>query len=293
VFRLRRDIGRQSVLGLLATDRRGKGYSSTVLGADGQIQFGLADKVKLQFLHSRTVYPEAFAVGQMQPLGTFSGWAMSLAYYHEAKNWNWWAKYEDFGRDFRADVGFVPQVDLRLKEGGVRRIFWGDSKKRYRKWFITLKGSIIHDQSGYLTDQMFEASLDYNGPLQPVLSFGLVSARENWRATPFEQDCLRIESNIRPTGALLFSLAAKVGDAVDYEGSRPASIFLARPGLSWFLGRHLQLGFDHARECLRIEGEPLYRDGPAETAPVRPRGGRRADWSPPVRPPSPTAAAGG
>jgi hypothetical protein len=259
VLRYRRDVSRQSTAGILITDRRGKDYSNSVIGADGHFQLGRADKIKLQFLYSRTSYPDVLAAGLGQPRGFFSDRALSLAYLHEARDWNWWAKYEDLGRDFRADVGFIPRVDLKTKEAGGRRIIWGDSGKWFRKWIFTLKGSVSHDHDGLLTDRMLEATCEYNGPLQSILNLGFLVGREVWAGIPFDQEYVQAESSIRPSGSILITLKGKFGDAVDYAGSRPGKIVQAQPGFSWFAGRHLQISFDHALERLDVAGGRLYR----------------------------------
>jgi hypothetical protein len=261
VFRYRRDVSRRSTVGILVTDRRGKDYANTVIGADGHIQLGSVDKVKLQFLYSRTSYPDALAEDHGQLKGLSSDLGLSLAYFHEARDWNWWAKYEDLGRNFRADVGFIPRVDLKTKEAGGRRIVWGDSGKWFRKWIFTLKGSVSHDQAGNLTDRMLEASGEYNGPLQSTFRLGLVAGKEVWADSPFDQEYLQVESSIRPSGSFLLTLAGKFGDAVDYAGSRPADIFQVQPGISWFLGSHLQISLDHSLERLKVAGNSLYQAG--------------------------------
>jgi len=43
--------------------------------------------------------------------------------------------------------------------------------------------------------------------------------------------------------------------------SRPAKVVQVQPGLSWFLGRHLQVGFDYALERLDVAGGRLYQAG--------------------------------
>jgi hypothetical protein len=201
------------------------------------------------------------AAGLGQPRGFFSDRALSLAYLHEARDWNWWAKYEDLGRNFRADVGFIPRVDLKTKEAGLRRVLWGDSSAWFRKWLFTLKGSVSHDHDGRLTDRMLEASCEYNGPFQSILNLGFVVGREVWAGSPFDQEYLEVESSIRPSGSVLLTLNGKCGDAVDYAGSRPADIVRIQPGFSWFAGRHLQISFDHALEKLDVAGGRLYRAG--------------------------------
>jgi hypothetical protein len=261
VLRYRRDVGRRSTVGILVTDRRGKGYSNSIMGADGHIQFGPVDKVRLQFLYARTGYPENASTDLGQPLGKFSDRALSFEYIHEARDWNWWAKYEDLGRNFRADVGFIPRVNLKTKEAGVRRIVWGDSSTWFRKWMFTLKGSVFHDHNGHLTDRVLEASCEYNGPFQSILNLELVVGREVWTGIPFDQEYLQAESSLRPGGSLLLTLKGKYGDAVDYVSSRPGEIVQVQPGFIWFLGRHLQLGFDHALERLDVAGGRLYQAG--------------------------------
>jgi hypothetical protein len=258
VLRYRQDVGRQSTVGVLVTDRRGKDYSNSIVGADGHIQLSSVDKLKLQFLYSRTSYPEYVVADLGQPKGFFADRALSLAYLHEARDWNCWVKYEDLGRNFRADVGFIPRVDLKTKEAGGRRIIWGDSGKWFRKWIFTLKGSVFHDHSGNMTDRMLLASGEYNGPLQSILNLGLVVGREVWTGIPFDQEYLQLESSIRPSGSLLLTLKGKFGDAVDYVGSRRADVVQVQPGFSWFLGRHLQISFDHALERLDVAGGRLY-----------------------------------
>ncbi|MDH4271523.1 MAG: carbohydrate binding family 9 domain-containing protein, partial [Candidatus Aminicenantes bacterium] len=196
VLRYRRDVGRQSAVGILVTDRRGKAYANNILGADAHLQLGLVDKLRLQVLYARTSYPEMAVADLDQPQGAFSDRALSFAYLHEARDWNWWAKYEDRGRNFRADVGFIPRVDVVTKEAGGRRIVWGESSQWFRKWVFALKGSLSHDQKGALTDRTLEASCEYNGPLQSTFNLGLVAGREVWTGTPFNQEYLRIESTI-------------------------------------------------------------------------------------------------
>ena len=261
VLRYRRDVGRRSTVGILITDRRGKDYSNSLMGADGHIQLSPADKLRLQFLYSRTGYPENVVADLGQPPGRSSDRALSFEYVHEARDWDWWAKYENLGHDFRADVGFIPRVDLKTKEAGLRRILWGDSGTWFRKWMFTLKGAVSHDHGGNLTDRTLEVSFEYNGPYQSICKLVFVTGREVWAGIPFDLEYLQMESSIRPSGSLLLTLKGELGDSVDYVGSRPADTAQLQPGFSWFLGSHLQVSFDHALERLDVAGGRLYQAG--------------------------------
>lgn len=64
--------------------------------------------------------------------------------------------------------------------------------------------------------------------------------------------------NIRPTGDLTLSLGGHLGDAVDYDNSRPATLIRLTPGLTCDFGRHMHLHLDHACEGLDEKGGRLY-----------------------------------
>jgi hypothetical protein len=113
VARYRRDIGSGSNAGVLYTGREGDGYHNHVYGADTFVRLSPSTTLQGQFLRSETLYPDGLAEDFGQTPGNFGGNAVRLNAYHSTNKWSIWANYEDLGKDFRADSGFIPRVDTR------------------------------------------------------------------------------------------------------------------------------------------------------------------------------------
>jgi hypothetical protein len=258
VLRYRRDLGKQSTLGVLMTDRRGNNYYNSVFGFDGNIQLTPADSIGFQLLRSQTSYPETVSEAKKQPKDSFASLAINLSYRHESRNWNWWATYDNLGRDFRADVGFIPRVDTRTTTLGLRRILWGKADSWYRKLLFTIEGYHTDDHAGKLTDRSLAVRGEINGPLQSILQLGFVGSKEFYNGVSYDQEFIEFDSSFRPTGSLALLCAGKFGDAIDYTGSRQADIISISPGIAYFFGQHLQFQLDHSLERLDIDCGHLY-----------------------------------
>jgi hypothetical protein len=261
ILRYRRDIGSRSTIGALVADRRGNDYYNSVFGCEGSLQFTAADSVGFQLLRSHTLYPEVFAIENNQPVGSFGSWALTAAYRHEARNWNWWTIYEDLGQDFRADIGFIPRVDTRAKTLGLRRIVWPKNGSWFSRLSFALEGLHIDDHEGRVTDRYLAISSEINGPLQSTLSAVFMKKDELFVGAMFKQAFADVSFSIQPSGSLSLLLSGKFGDAIDYDGVRPGKIVRINPGVGYFFGRHLQLRLDHSYEYLKLKSvdSRLYR----------------------------------
>ncbi|HEX3129792.1 MAG TPA: DUF5916 domain-containing protein [Thermoanaerobaculia bacterium] len=121
---LRRDFG-ASYLGLLVTAREndGGGYNR-VAGPDFLWRRSETDQMTGQLLVSDTETPD-------RP-DLYPGWdgrkltshAGHLEWLHTGRDWTWRATVQDFGEDFRADEGFVPQVGFRLGRYALYRNYY-------------------------------------------------------------------------------------------------------------------------------------------------------------------------
>ena len=71
VARYRRDVGRQSAIGVLYTGREGSPYFNRVFGPDAQFRVGRSETFSVQFLHSETQYSPGIAAGYGQSATAF------------------------------------------------------------------------------------------------------------------------------------------------------------------------------------------------------------------------------
>ena len=113
IGRLRHDLGRSHASVLLTTRENGGGSHNRVLGPDFQWRVNDQHTLTGQFLYSDTVTPDLPGVAAEWNGRKLKDYAGHLYYqYSSAKN-DFFAEQKDFGDNFRADNGFVPQVGFR------------------------------------------------------------------------------------------------------------------------------------------------------------------------------------
>jgi hypothetical protein len=267
VARWRRDVGKTSTIGLLASDRRGGAYRNTVYGADGLLRLSQYDTVQFQALRSATEYPESVSSDYGQPEGSFDGSAYYLSYAHNTRDWGIWAEHESISGTFRADLGFMPRVDVKATDALLRRRWWSDGSGWFNKIQIAIMGESIETRHGELTDQDIGVVLDYEGPRQLELHFHPTFRKEFYDRIPTDDEAGKLYDSLdgghfsfsmQPTGDLRIGLSGVWGGAIDYANARHADITRLGPELTYRLGRHLSLGLQHELERLRIASGRLY-----------------------------------
>ncbi len=268
VVRYRRDVGTRSALGVLYTDREGRGddYHNRMGGLDGFIRLTSSDTIRAQYLRSDTQYPLSIAQGLDQPVGAFQDDAVHLQYDHFARNWKGYVLYQDLGTDFRADSGFIPRVDVRNAEGQFARFFYADRKGGwYSQASVGVHALRTEDHQGTLTDQSFELFGTYSGPLQSALDAHHYHSKTFFDGTTFDLDQELVNFTINPTGGLKLGLSAQFGDDIDFDNTRAARSVIWLPSAQIRLGQHLQLTASYEDEKLRVAGGQLFDAQLAQT----------------------------
>lgn len=110
IVRLKRDVG-QSFVGLLATDREiHGGGSNRVIGPDFQWRPGQSDNITGQLLWSESHTPNRTDLTEQWDGRKINDGAGLLYWSHSTRKEDVFAQVQSFGKDFRADDGFIPQV---------------------------------------------------------------------------------------------------------------------------------------------------------------------------------------
>ncbi|HKH44474.1 MAG TPA: DUF5916 domain-containing protein [Thermoanaerobaculia bacterium] len=121
---LRRDFG-ASYLGLLVTDRENDGSGhNRVGGPDFLWRRSETDQLTGQLLVSDTETPDRTDLYPTWDGRQLASHAGHLEWLHTGRDWTWRATVQDFGEDFRADEGFVPQVGFRSGRYALFRNFY-------------------------------------------------------------------------------------------------------------------------------------------------------------------------
>jgi hypothetical protein len=214
--------------------------------------------LQIQLLGSSTRYPDEVAAEFGQKNGTFTGMVVDLNYRHNTRTLDYWARLQSFDQGFRADLGFMPQVDCRHYRVGSSYSWNARPGSWYSMLELSSEVDIRTDLDGKLINGGVYVWGTFLGPLQSSLTMILGKSRQVYNSVEFDQYSLSVYSGFQPTKNLVLSLGAIFDDHVDYENTRPAKRVLLSPVIGFNLGRHLKLNFSYAYEQLNVEGGRLY-----------------------------------
>ena len=278
LLRVRRDLGR-SFVSLLATGRivESESAHNFVIGPDVQWRPRGADSFTGQVLWSHTQTPNRPDLQIAEWDGRkLSDVAALASWSHGTPKLDWYLQGLDYGKEFRADEGFVTQVD-------------------YREAFLDAGYTIRPKKSYYSRIRIF--TTDYHDaqtdgtPLFQRLSIG-AGADGKWNSFT------RIELNrddvlvgtawlqrFRPhviwqaQPSLMFNLLsveAFVGDEIDFANAREGSGTTLLSAFSFRPGNHLELRGNSSVRWLSVDGGPGVGKGNLFTAQVE---RLRATWA--------------
>ncbi|MBX7186041.1 MAG: carbohydrate binding family 9 domain-containing protein [Vicinamibacteria bacterium] len=259
VARYRADVGEGSSMGAVATLREGGDYRNGVIGVDGDIRLGKADRLRFHAVASDTRYPDAFARSHEQKTGSFGGSAFRLRYFRETRDWFWEARAETLSPGFRADSGFVTQVGTRFVRGGAYRTFNSNGKK---KWYTTLGFGAFGDHTesteGGKPAGGFDFPIDYQGPKQLSLSYNPSPNWDYYAGKTYRNMRHNFGMSVRPSGTVTLEMEGSVGGTVDYANARQADQLRIGPSLGLKLGRSLSATLSHSYQKLDVAERRLF-----------------------------------
>ena len=258
-FRYRYDVGESSTVGMIATDREGSDYYNRMLGLDAVLRFTQEDTLFLNFFSSRTRYAAETTRTFDQPSGEFAGSAFDLLFSHETRTTQHYVHYQDFDDDFRADLGFVPQVGFKFLDLGTIRTWYHDDAghwyNRIRAW-VGYEGT--EDSAGNSLRSVGGTFVSYHGPRQSHGFATLYLGTQSFKGVEYGHDTLEASGEFQLTEDVELGAEIFYGDAIDFSGERPATRYRLTPSIELFGGRHIQVELDHAYERLWVDEGRLY-----------------------------------
>lgn len=257
VARFRRDVGASSTVGVLYAGREGQGYYNRVGGFDGFFRPVAPLTLEWHYLRSLTDYPDQLASARGQREDAFGGDAFRGRAVFNTRHWRFITLFETFDPGFRADQGFVNQVDMRRTNVWGTRRFWGGPDMFFTA--LHLNGGGWHEErlDGRLNQQGVWFNLYFEGPLQTSFWINPDLAREFYDGVTY--DLTRVWSgwSAQPTGELRLGMDLNLGDAVDYSNGRKAFRVEVAPSADIRLGRHLALRGSHRMQRLSTAGQRI------------------------------------
>lgn len=222
------------------------------------LRLGPSDSVTFQGLGSSTTYPAQWAEDHgVEEAVDGSAWL--LRYEHSSRNWSWWGSLRDKDPGFRADLGFEPQVDIRMAAAGLGYTWWGAPDDWYTSIRAGVRWNEAKNHAGDILRREAEAWGSIGGPWQSRLWLNLTSRDVLYAGRTFDQQRVHFMLSARPSGTVSFFLFGTTGDDIDYAGVRPGEVLRLGPAIDLNVGRHLQLSLSDAWERLDVDGGRLYR----------------------------------
>jgi hypothetical protein len=258
VLRYRYDVGNRFTLGGIFTNRDGDDYLNRVAGVDGDFRITPRDRVFVQILGSSTLYPDEVVEDFDQPEDTIKDWAAEIYYSHYTRTWMWWAMLKDIGTDFRADLGFIPQVNYQHREAGIGYQWNATETSWYSRMDLKAKVADTVDQSGFLLFHEDVVQFTIEGPLSSHSVVRPSQVREGFNGEQFDFNRFRLHTCLRPNGHSHAWFNLHFGGQIDYANTRPGDFVNIDAGLWYRFGKHLYLEPKYTRERMEVEEGWLY-----------------------------------
>ncbi|WP_346837779.1 DUF5916 domain-containing protein [Microbulbifer sp. SAOS-129_SWC] len=257
VVRYRRDFGQGSTVGALVTSRSAEDYLNQVYGVDGKYRLNENDSLEAQLLASKSENPQQVQ-DDYELAATQSDTAGQLRYRHNSRNWSWKIAHQQFGKDFRSDLGFITQVGYQKSVAGLGHTWHGERDNWWNRIEMYGDWDITHDEDGRLLERELEGYVFLEGPLQLHVEFGGLTRVQDFAGELYDQQLLSLYSEFRPLPGLYFGAYTRVGDAIDYDNNRAGDMVQFDPKITWNIGRHLEARLRHNYRTLDVDGGRLF-----------------------------------
>ncbi len=266
VGRVRRDFGTSFVSFLAALRESEGGSHNRVFGPDFHWRRG-GDSITGQFLLSDTRTPDDPASGVAEWDGRqLRSHAAQVELFRSRKSYEIFAYVKDIGDDFRADVGFLPQVGYREALTQITRL-WYPKKGPFRSLQPALAVRYSEDSKGRLLLSRVVPKLNFDGAYNSSSEISYKFERVRAGDRTFDRRYVEYFAEISPSRQIgEISLSGFIGDDVDFGNSRPGKGGSVKLTSVLRPGQHLELQLSATRRWLDVEGVDGHLGGRYLTA---------------------------
>lgn len=237
VMRVQREIGKESSVGLLVSNRQVAGGTNRVASADARLALSKTWIFTSQVIATRS--SDSTGVGG-------SGAGLYAQLLRDGRNLDYSATYLDLASAFDAPLGFVPRVGVREFEQSLELVTRPDGP--VVKLGPTLTSAFTWDRGGALLDRSLKASWEMKVVGETKLQFGYESAFELFKDIPFDLYTTKVSLESQWLKWLAWSAEWKQGTDVNHKPPSGVDPFRAGAGkgeLTLTFRPSSQLQLDH------------------------------------------------
>ena len=206
IFRIYRELGKESRIGGLITSRDFAGSSNRVFSMDTRLQLQQNLLLTGQWMGSRSR-----RLNGENKNGTAGYLNLGLS----GRHLNASAYYRDRSPEFETDMGFITRVDMR-EIGGSTRYYWRPEKGSVVSVGPSFSGSLIYDHGGALTDWSVSPAFRLELPRNTTMSFTHNESFERFAGIDFRKSSNQASISSQWQKWLHLSTSVEHGDRINY-----------------------------------------------------------------------------
>ncbi|KGJ88739.1 carbohydrate binding family 9 domain-containing protein [Thalassotalea sp. ND16A] len=272
-LRYRYDVDEDLSFGFISTLRSADDYANLVSGIDAKYKLSLSNSVIAQVLTSDSEYPNYLLdhSDEDNNVNDLSDQAYHLAFEHSSEDWLFNLMYQAIGKDFRADLGFLPKVDSNEFSTELVRNFYNDDG-----WWteanIGVEFETTHNDDNELINETTELNFRMYGPWQSTFSLTFIDQQQvglrfdehndaiDGNTDGYDLNQIQLYTDFQPVASVYMNFYTLFGDAIDYGNDRKGDIVEISPRLVWNITRHLEFNFNYSFAELEADGAYVFRE---------------------------------
>lgn len=232
VFRYKYDLGQTGNIGTTITRREADDYQNTLLSIDGKFWFDQQDYVKFQLMSSDSDYPQEIISLIPTLQENISDQALTVKYQHASRNWDWALTYFRFGKDFRADAGYVSVSNWERSAFELTRKWYNTGDDWWSMFRIDSLYYTTQEIDNTDIEERVQLNFELNGIFESAIGLDLTAAEQTYIdlniANPPQQefDIQRATfwGEFNPVADLGVEFSYTWGDDIDFSSSRAADV---------------------------------------------------------------------
>ncbi|MBW8189842.1 carbohydrate binding family 9 domain-containing protein [Neiella marina] len=286
IGRYRLDVGEQSNVGVLFTQREAGDYKNTLGSIDGTYQPSKEHKLTYQAAFSDTSNPDSIREddltdddGQDCIFNPYhpdciqdsriledeeTGGAFNARYQYIQPLYDVFVFYSDYDEDFRADLGDISQVGYEKIAFGGKHKWFGESGSPWTEWGVRGDWDKSTQQDGQKLEEESELYFYVDGPKRLEVELGVKGRDTFWNGKMYDETFYSLYTKIEPYKDLSVWSNIEIGDTIDKANSQPSDEERYEFGLDWRIGSHVSAKADMEYRTMDVAGGELFNVAKAD-----------------------------
>ncbi|WP_440874234.1 DUF5916 domain-containing protein [Thalassotalea sp. PLHSN55] len=257
-FKYRYDFTDDFSVGVINTIRASENYHNIVTGLDTKYRFDQSNSILAQVVSANTEMPEGYQNNNNE---SFTDSAIKLDLVHQSEYWDISAHHQQIGKNFRADLGFMPKANYRQDKLKARRTFYGDVDSWWSDANIQAQAYIEHDEDGKLLEKTQIVSTGIHGPMLSYAELKWTHADKlGLEQDYFSENEVEMYFFIQPVNNFYNETSIITGKRIDYINNRLGDFNEIWNHVLVNLTDHLELDISYTYSELDNQGENIYQE---------------------------------